>query len=216
MLGTLVLVVLTYALPVAAVAHTRLDPNTWRTGGWVDIGRILSGPTLAAAIAAAGMIGAVGSFGALMMSFTRLPAVIAEDGYLPKIFARIDTRTSTPVVSVLACAIGWAICYPLGFERSLILDVLLTGLSILLEFGALVALRIQEPHLARPYRLPGGVVGTVLIGIPPAVLMVLAAVRNRRELLGNTNELAVAAGVIMAGVALYFLSLRSKIRACKR
>jgi amino acid transporter len=210
MLGTTILVVLTYALPVAAVAHTRLDPNAWQTGGWVDIGRILSGPILAAAIAAAGMIGAAGSFGALMMSFTRLPAVMAEDGYLPKVFARTDARTNTPVVSIVVCAIWWAVCYPLGFERSLVLDVLLTGLSVLLEFWALVALRIREPRLERPYRVPGGVAGTVLIGIPPAVLMVLAAVRNRAELLGNTNELTVAAAVTAAGVGLYFLNKETK------
>jgi amino acid transporter len=162
------------------------------------------------AIAAPGMIGADGSFGALMMTCTRLPAVMAEDGYLPDFFSRTDARTNTPVVSVAACAICWAICYPLGFERSLILDVLLTGLSILLEFWALAALRIREPQLLRPYRVPGGLMGTILIGIPPAVLMVLAAVRNRAEFLGNTNGLIVAAVVIAVGAALYRVSSRRK------
>jgi amino acid transporter len=206
MLGALILVVASYFLPVAAAARTRLDPNMWATGGWVDIGRAVGGQGLAIAITVAGVIGAIGSFGAMMMSFTRLPAVMAEDGYLPKIFKRTTARTGTPWVAILVCAVFWAACYPLGFERSLILDVLLTGLSILLEFWALVALRVREPGLARPFRVPGGTAGAVMIGLPPLGLIVVALVRNGSEVIGNTNEMAIAGAIIAAGAAMYFLS----------
>jgi amino acid transporter len=206
MFAAVVLVVGSYFLPVAAVARTGIDPNTWTAGGWVDVGRFIGGEGLAIAIAIAGLIGAVGSFGALMLSFTRLPSVMAEDGYLPKIFARRDARRGAPWVAILVCALFWAMCYPLGFERSLILDVLLTGLSIVLEFWALVALRIREPNLARPYRVPGGTAGAILIGLPPLALICAALVRNGAELIGNTNELWIGIAIISAGVAMYFLS----------
>ena len=206
MFGAVVLVVGSYLLPVAAVARAGIDPNSWTDGGWVDVGRIMGGEALAVAIAVAGVLGAVGSFGALMMSFTRLPGVMAQDGYLPKIFTRMSRRTGAPWVAIVVCALFWAACYPLGFERSLILDVLLTGLSILLEFWALVALRIREPNLARPYRVPGGTVGALLIGLPPLGLIIMALVRNGREIVGSTNELVIGAAVITAGVLFYFLS----------
>jgi len=206
MLGAMVLVVAGYLLPVAAVAQIGLDPNSWTTGGWVDVGRIVGGQALALAITLAGVLGAVGSFGALMMSFTRLPVVMAEDGYLPRIFTRRHPRTGAPWVAVIACALFWALCYPLGFERSLILDVLLTGLSILLEFWALVALRIREPNLVRPYRVPGGTIGAILIGLPPFALIVTALVRNSQESVGSTNELVVGASVVVLGFAMYFLT----------
>jgi amino acid transporter len=206
MFGAVLLVVVSYLIPVGAIARTGIDPNRWTTGGWVDIGQIVGGETLAIAIAIAGVIGAIGSFGALMLSFTRLPLVMAEDGYLPRIFARRDARTGAPWVAILACAILWAVCFPLGFEKSLILDVLLTGLSILLEFWALVALRVREPELPRPFRIPGGMAGAVAVGVPPLALMIAAFARNRTELVGSTNELVIGIGVIVAGVALYFLS----------
>ncbi len=206
MFGAVLLVVVSYLIPVGAIARTGIDPNRWTTGGWVDIGRIVGGETLAIAIALAGVIGAIGSFGALMLSFTRLPLVMAEDGYLPRIFARCSARSGAPWVAILACAILWAACFPLGFEKSLLLDVMLTGLSILLEFWALVALRVREPDLARPFRVPGGMAGAVAIGIPPLALMIVAFARNRTEQIGSTNELVIGAGVIAAGVALYFLS----------
>ena len=206
MFGAVVLVVVSYLIPVGAVARTGIDPNRWTTGGWVNIGQIVGGETLAIAIALAGVIGAIGSFGALMLSFTRLPLVMAEDGYLPRVFARRDARTGAPWVAILVCAILWAICFPLGFEKSLILDVMLTGLSILLEFWALVALRVREPELARPFRVPGGMAGAVALGVPPLALMIAAVARNRTELVGSTNELVIGVVVIAAGVALYFLS----------
>ncbi len=205
MFGALALVVASYVLPVAAVARAGLDPNAWTDGGWVDAARLVGGQALAAAVALAGVIGAIGSFGTLMMSFTRLPVVMAGDGYLPGVFARTNSA-GAPWVAILVSAILWAACYPLGFERSLILDVFLTGLSILLEFCALVALRIREPALARPYRVPGGTVGVVLIGLPPLGLMIATMVRNRQEMIGSTSELTVGLAVIAAGIVAYFVS----------
>jgi amino acid transporter len=205
MFGAVILVVVSYLLPVGAVARTGIDPNSWTTGGWVDVAQLIGGGVLAVAIGVAGVIGAIGSFGTLMLSFTRLPPVMAEDGFLPRVFTRLDRR-GAPWVAILACAILWAICFPLGFEKSLILDVLLTGLSILLEFWALVALRIREPELKRPFRVPGGTLGAIAIGVPPMALMIAAVVRNRAELVGSTNELVIGIGIVAAGVGLYFLS----------
>ena len=73
MFGSVTLVIVSYLLPVIAVAVARLDPGLWTTGSWVDAGQALGGTMLALAIAAAGMIGAAGTFGSLMLSFTRLP-----------------------------------------------------------------------------------------------------------------------------------------------
>jgi amino acid transporter len=206
MIGAVALVTASYLAPVAAVAHTGLDPNLWTTGGWVDVGKLLGGEGLAIAVAVAGVIGAFGTFGALMMSFTRLPVVLAEDGYLPRVFTRRHSRTQAPWVAIVACAACWAAFVPLGFEKLVLLDVLLTGLSILLEFWALVALRIREPNLPRPSRVPGGVPGTILIGLPPLALLVAAGIRNRKEAIGSTNELTIAGIAVLAGILVYFLS----------
>jgi amino acid transporter len=216
MFSSVILVVVSYLLPVMAVAAARLDPGIWNTGSWVDAGQALGGPVLALAIAAAGMIGALGTFASLMLSFTRLPAVMAADGYLPQIFARHQKITGAPWVAIIACAVAWAACLPLGFFRLLILDVLLTGLSILLEFGALIALRIREPQLPRPYRIPGGLLAAIGISVPPSALLVLSLLRNRSEEVGATNELMIGVGVILLGVALYFASPGSRRKETNR
>jgi amino acid transporter len=212
MFFAVLLVMLTYIIPVAGVARAGINPDAWSTGGWVDVGKQLGGNWLALAIAAGGVIGAIGTFNALMLSFSRLPVVMARNGYLPKIFARISPRTGTPWVAILACGICWAGCMFLGFERLVILDVLLTGSSIMLEFWALTALRVREPDLPRPYRIPGGIITTILLGLPPLGLMIAAAIRNHGEKIGSVSGLSVGIALIAIGPILYFATRNRAVR----
>jgi len=209
MLIAVSLVTLTYLLPVFAVSRTSVDPALWDTGGWVDIARVLGGPALALAIAAAGAFGALGTFNALMLSFSRLPSALSRDGFLPPVFARRHPRTGAPWVSIVALAICWGACLQLGFERLLMLNVLLTGLSILLEFWALVGLRIREPELPRPYRVPGGLWVAIAIGLPPLGLILMSIVRTYREEAGPVGAITLAIVLIAAGPMLYLLRQRN-------
>jgi amino acid transporter len=131
---------------------------------------------------------------------------MGETGALPKIFTRTSASSGAPYVAIIVCAFGWAACTFLSFERLIILDVLVTGLSIMLEFWALIGLRIREPNLVRPYRVPGGLIGVIAIGLPPLALMLAAGFRNHSERIGNVNALIVGAIFIAAGPILYFLS----------
>ncbi len=54
MLGAVILVVVSYVVPVAAVAKARVDLSVWTAGGWVDAGRALGGNWLALAVAGSG------------------------------------------------------------------------------------------------------------------------------------------------------------------
>jgi amino acid transporter len=205
------LVALTYVIPIGAVALTGLGPNRWTTGCWPDVARATAGSeVLAVALIAAGMMGAVGTFNALTMVYSRVPAVMAEDGFLPHIFARRHKTTYAPWISILVCAGAWALCLGLNFSKLVMLDVLLSGLSILLEFAALVALRIREPDLHRPYRVPGGLLGTIALGLPPLALLVLAVIRNKAEPVGPINALQLGCLIVLAGAGCYFPAERRR------
>jgi amino acid transporter len=210
MAATIILVTASYLLPVGAVAMTGLDPNRWSTGGWADVASAVVhqpalGVVLAVAITIGGMLGAVGTLNAQVMTFSRLPAVLAEDGFLPIILAKRLARTGAPWVAILACSGVWALSLGFSFTKLILLDVLLTGLSVLLEFASLVALRIREPKLPRPYRVPGGLGVAIGLGIPPLLLLILAAVRNYSEPVGPMNALEFGGILIAAGVVAYFL-----------
>jgi amino acid transporter len=218
MAGAVALVALTYVLPIAAVAVTGLDANRWSTGGWADVARAVIpgtglGQAFAILIAIGGMLGAWGTLNAQTMQYSRLPAVMADDGLLPPLFSRRHAKTGAPWVAILACAAAWMLCLQLSFLKLIVLDVLLTGLSLLLEFAALVALRIREPGLPRPYRVPGGIAGAIGVGLLPLALLVLTAVRNQIEpVAGPINALELGAILVVAGGPAYFWANRLRKR----
>ncbi len=202
MLGATALVAFTYILPLTAVALAGLAPGQFSTGAWTDAARILAGPLLALSVVAGGMINGVGMFNPLMMSVTRLPFAMAEDGQAPQIFLR-RTKLGVPWVSVLACAAIWGLALRFTFERLISIDLVLYGASLILEFVALAVLRRREPHLPRPFRVPGGTVGTTLLGIGPALLIAFALWAARNEHVLGLNALLFAALVGVLGAVIY-------------
>src|SRR5437660_10625163 len=164
MLVAVCIVALSYIVPVAAVWMTRLPAGAWETGSWADIAGLLGGPILRIALVVGGMFSSFGMFNALVMSYSRLPLAMAQDGMLPRFVGKLN-RQRAPWVAIIGLAIGWACCLGLGFERLVTLDILIYGLSLTLEFVALIVLRIREPHLARPFRVPGGMAGAIAVGI---------------------------------------------------
>jgi amino acid transporter len=209
MLATVTLVAVTYILPVAAVARSGLDPSGWSTGAWVDVGRTLGGPWMAHAIAFGGVLCGVGMCNTLVLSYSRLPLALADDGMLPAVFAR-KLENGVPWVSVLACAVAYTACLTLGFTRLIELDVLIYGLSLLLEFVSLVALRLREPALPRPFRVPGGALGAALLGLGPMVLIATALYQGRHERSGTLPTLGLGSMLVMAGPLVYWIGVRRR------
>jgi amino acid transporter len=206
MLAAVVIVALSYVLPVAAMGMTGLAPTAWETGSWADIAGLLGGPLLRIGVVLGGMISAFGMFNALVMSYSRLPLAMAQDGMLPSIFGKLQRRSRAPWVAILACAIGWALCLGLGFARLVTLDILLYGFSLMLEFAALAVLRFREPNLPRPFRVPGGLFGAIAVGIPPMLLLGFSIVRSEHEQVWNVSSFAFAMILIAAGVVAYLIN----------
>jgi amino acid transporter len=208
------LVAVTYVVPFAAMRAAGVDPSRWDTGAWVDVARTLGGAPLAVAVVLGGMVGAVGMFNALCMSYSRLPAVLAEDGYLPRIFTR-RLADGAPWVAVLACSAVWTLGLGLSFERLVSLDILLYGTSLVLEFVALVTLRVREPNLPRPFRIPGGTVGVVAVCVGPVLVLVVALFKNVHEEIAGMNALVFGLGIILLGPVAYFVSRRGAARLAR-
>lgn len=205
----LALVIVTYLVPIVAVAHAGIPASDWETGAWVSLAGKLGGRKLALLVTAAGMLGALSTFNALVMSLSRVPYAMALKGFLPKMFGR-ENSYGAPWVSILVCSAFWALATVLGFEATVMLDVLLTGLSILLEFVALVALRIKEPDLPRLFRIKGGLPGAIFLGMPPAILIAITCVRNHAERVGPFNALTVGVCLVLLGVVFYFVGERQR------
>ncbi len=211
MIAAAILTAITYILPLAAMALAGLSASSFSTGDWAEAARALGGPGmvgagLGIAVIAGGCIMGVGMFNALVMSYTRLPMAMAEDGMLPRVLARRNRR-GVPWVSVLLCGFAWALALKLPFERLISIDLILYGSSLLLEFIALAVLRFREPQLERPFRA-GNLFFACGLGIGPAALIAYALYVSRAEtVIGTTSALIFATAVGFIGPVLYGLTL---------
>ncbi|MGH9713087.1 MAG: APC family permease [Candidatus Acidiferrales bacterium] len=212
MMLAVIVVALTYVLPFAAMWLTGVPSSAFETGSWADLagmmGGLVGGPLVArgfrVALVLGGMMSAFGMFNALVMSYSRLPLAMAQDRMLPGVFGKLQPKTRAPWVSIVVLAAGWALCLGLGFERLVTIDILLYGMALLLEFIALVALRIKEPELRRPFRVPGGLAGAILVGVCPTLLLVFAALHGQDEQILGMNGLVFGALLIVGGFLIYF------------
>jgi amino acid transporter len=212
MIAAVVLVSLTYILPVLAMYITGVPASSFETGSWGDLAGLMGGNLLRVALVLGGMMSGFGMFNALVMSYSRLPLAMAQDGMLPKVFAKTHPKTRAPWVAILVLATGWAMCLGLGFERLVTLDVMLYGASLSLEFVTLVVLRIREPELKREFRVPGGLVGAILAGVFPLALIALAMVRSEKETILGMNGLTFGALIIVSGFVVYFAMGKLRLR----
>jgi amino acid transporter len=221
MIAAVVLVALTYVLPFLAVYFTGIPASAFGSdAAWADVAGIIGGKFLGFEwlrflIVLGGMMSAFGMFNALVLSYSRLPLAMARDGMLPKIFAKRSAKTQAPWVAIVVCATCWALCLGLGFRRLITLDIMLYGASLMLEFVTLVALRIKEPGLRREFRVPGGMMGAVTCGIFPLLLLCLAMVESGNETVLGMNGLAFGVLIMFAGVVIYYVTGKLKIRHTK-
>jgi len=208
MLGSVAVVAASYMLPVLAVGLAGLAAGQFSsgandgTGTWAVAAVTIVGPVIGIGVVLGGMINGVGMFNPLVMSYTRLPIAMAQDGLLPKFFERVNKR-AVPWVSVIFCAVIWALALRIPFAKLISIDLVLYGSSLLLEFIALVILRHREPSLHRPFRVPGGMPGAIAIGICPALLIAYAMYAARDEQVMGMNALLFAASVGITGALVY-------------
>ncbi len=201
---TVPLVALVY-LVVLVPTLAATDFAQWHEGGWPDIARAAAGPWgrwLAPWIAAAGMASAFALFNAYLLTYSRIPLVMATDGLLPAAVARTDAR-GTPRTAVIASALLYSVFALVPLGGLVVADVLLYALALGLEFAALVQLRRREPALRGAFRVPLGTVGVAVLALlPMTTITIIAALAMRDGELGLPAVTAAGAAVV-SGPLLY-------------
>ena len=192
-----------YILPLAAMALAGLSTDSFSTGDWTTAATIWAVRCWGCRGCRRRHLSGIGMFNALVMSYTRLPMAMAEEGMLPRVLARRNSR-GVPWVSVIFCGLAWALALKLPFERLISIDLILYGSSLLLEFVALVVLRIREPNLERPFKA-GNLAFACLLGVGPAVLIGYALYASRDEKLFGIDfgtAVCLRGGPVRTGVLL--------------
>jgi amino acid transporter len=206
------LVTLGYFVPLLAALGAS-DWTTWTEGGWPQIAASIAGTVgrwIAIWIALGGMVSALALFNALLLSYSRIPFVLASDGLLPRALARLDAR-GTPRNAVIVSAVCYSFFALIACGKLIIADVLLYSLALFLEFGALLQLRKREPSLRGAFRIPLGRRGVgFLAALPMIVLLGVIGISFRNGEYG-LPALIGATVAIATGPVIYRLARRRTV-----
>jgi amino acid transporter len=143
-----------YIFTSLAVIHSGIDFGKLSDEGFPVIGTMLGKKWLGILLAVGGMASATGLFSAVLLSVSRVPKVMADDGLLPKKFNALHHRFQTPYISIIVSAIIVSIMILFTFTDLIIMDVTLYGAGLFLEFISLIVLRVRAPTDNRPFRIP--------------------------------------------------------------
>ncbi|ERN15644.1 hypothetical protein AMTR_s00048p00199050 [Amborella trichopoda] len=195
----LILVVSGYFVPLlTGIGAVKLDREVWSDGYFADLAKILGGVWLRWWMEAAAALSNMGMFVAEMSSDSFQLLGMAERGMLPEFFAK-RSRNGTPSIGILFSASGVVLLSWLSFQEIVAAENYLYCFGMILEFVAFIRLRIQNPTASRPYKVPFGTVGSILMCIPPtALICVVLAV-------ASLKVMAISLAAVMFGFILYLL-----------
>jgi len=169
-----VTVALVYVMVLFATLHYNINAQTLNEQGYPALGLLAGGKWLGTAIAVGGMASALGLFSAVLLSVSRVPQVMADDGLLPSKIHALHPRFKTPYISIIICSTVVSFMILWSFQELIIIDVTLYGAGLFLEFVTLIVLRIKQPLAHRPFRIPLSVTGLCLMIMLPVTVFAIA------------------------------------------
>ncbi|KAM0059712.1 putative amino acid/polyamine transporter I [Helianthus debilis subsp. tardiflorus] len=148
LLYAVILVVPGYFFPLLiGTGAVPLHRDKWTDGYFSDVAKIIGGVWLQWWVQAASWYGG--------------------RGMIPEFFAK-RSRHGTPTLGILFSASG-VILFS-RFQEIVAAENLLYCFGMILEFIAFVRLRMKYPAASRPYKIPVGTVGSILLCVPPTIL----------------------------------------------
>ena len=189
-----VLILAVYALSIVAGMSSGMNSETLSSEGFPSLGLYVGGWWLGALLSVGGMASALGLFLAILLSISRVPKAMADDGILSPTLSKLHPTYGTPQVSLLVCALVVSVMVLWGFADLLIIDVTLYGCGLILEFIALIVLRRREPQTPRPFKIPLALPGIVVLTILPSVCLfvAVAAMFSQENVHINATLFAIA------------------------
>jgi amino acid transporter len=170
--------ILTYVLPTTLALAVLGNWSEWKTDYIVTASGLIGGPALGAMMLIAAMIGTLSLSNSTILYTTRVPATMAEDGYLPKWLGKIHPRYGTPVRAIVVSTIVYCVLARFDVEDMVNIYIWTRIATTLLTLLAAWQMRRKELNAPRAFRIPGGKWGMAYILIFPVILCALKVAQS--------------------------------------
>ena len=163
-----------YFLPTLAGLAAAGNWEQWRTGFFSDAARMIGGPWLGTWMTLAAMIGNVALLNSTILTTTRMPFAMAEDGYLPHLLTRRHARYGTPALAIIASCLIYALLAWQSLGQLISVYIWLRSATTVLTVLSAWKLRQTQPQLKRSFTIPGGRAGLLYVVGAPVLMAIVA------------------------------------------
>jgi amino acid transporter len=192
-----------YFLPTLAGLASAGNWEQWHTGYFSDAAKIIGGtlfghPWLGTWMTLAAMVGNVALLNSTVLTTTRMPFAMAEDGYLPAALTRKHSRYGTPWLAIVVSAVIYGLLAWQSLGQLISVYIWLRSATTVLTVLSAWKLRRTRPEMPRAFVIPGGRVGLLYVVAAPVVMAMVALLGSDRfALIGGA--IAMVLGPIVYG-----------------
>jgi amino acid transporter len=123
---------------------------------------------------------------------------MADNGILPKVLGH-RSKYGTPTYGIMMSAIGVVCLGWLSFSEIIQMLNILYCFAQIIEFAAFIQLRIYHSDIHRPYKIPLGTIGVIIMLLLPTSFAILMIA------ISSTWTIVVSVVAMLGGHLLYYL-----------
>jgi amino acid transporter len=188
-----------YFLPTLAGLASAGEWQSWHTGFFSDAAKIIGGSWLGTWMTLAAMVANVALLNSTVLTTTRMPFAMAEDGYLPAILTRKHSRYGTPWLAIVVSAIIYALLAWQSLGQLISVYIWLRSATTVLTVLSAWKLRRARPEMSRAFVIPGGRMGLLYVVAAPVAMAIVALLGSDRfALVGGV--IAMVLGPLVYGI----------------
>jgi amino acid transporter len=170
----------TYFVPTACALAALGNWQDWNTAYFSEAARLIGGSALSFAITVAAAVTSIALLNSTVLTTTRMPFAMAEDGYLSPFLTRKHPVFGTPWIAILLsaaiyCAIAWV-----SFTQLIAVYAWLRIATSIMTVLSAWQLRRSRPDMPRSFRVPGGKAGLIYAVAAPVAMGAVALLASDR------------------------------------
>jgi amino acid transporter len=188
-----------YFLPTLAGLASAGNWKQWHTGYFSEAAKLIGGPWLGTWMTLAAMVSFVALLNSTVLTTTRMPFAMAEDGYLPATLTRRHSRYGTPWLAIVVSTIIYALLAWQSLGQLVSVYIWLRSATTVLTVLSAWKLRRTHPEMPRAFLIPGGRMGLLYVVSAPVVMAMVALLGSDRfGLIGGA--IAMLLGPLVYGI----------------
>ena len=160
----------TYFLPTLLSLAALGNWQEWHTHYFSDAARLIGGGWLGFWMTLAAMVTNVALLNSTVLTSTRMPFAMAEDGYLPPVLTHKHPRYGTPWIAILASCVVYGLLAVQTLTRLITVYMWLRVATTVMTVLSAWQLRRRMPDTPRPFRIPWGRAGLLYVVGAPLIM----------------------------------------------